>query len=107
MRALPLGCHVSTVTFLSVFGAILGTLVVVLAGFAIVRLVKRVRRQWKEGEDERLDRQGLNYSFRGLPGWSGWVARLTGLFRLGEGQTEIQAHEQERQGNGESTPLLG
>ncbi|KAJ5301777.1 hypothetical protein N7508_006640 [Penicillium antarcticum] len=50
LRALPLGCHASTLTVLSVMIAVLGTVAFGGVLFGIVWLVQRVRRRWKETE---------------------------------------------------------
>lgn len=108
MRALPFGCNVSTMTFLSVLGAVVGTLVLVCVGFVVVGLVNRVRRRWKETHYERLDTLEGRPAFCGWFDLSGVVSWSRAVLRLGEGQTEVRTHGQEDgQGNEESTPLLG
>lgn len=55
LRAQPLGCNASTLTVLSVFVAVLGTLTLGGMGAILVWFVGRIRHRWKEAEYEGLD----------------------------------------------------
>lgn len=107
MRALPLGCHVSTLTFLGVVVAVVAALAVVGIGYLVIRLVSRMRRRWKETQYERLDGQE-----EGSRCWCldlGWIVSLLGgLFQRNpeEPQTERQDTLEEGQVDDESSPLL-
>ncbi|KAJ5420629.1 hypothetical protein N7465_003148 [Penicillium sp. CMV-2018d] len=91
LRAMPFGCHASTMTILSVMGAVLTTLVLGVVGVGLVWLVRRTRRRWKEAEHEQLDEEG-----QGSSRWRGWdlgLASFVGLFpqwRRTEGQPEAE-----------------
>lgn len=99
MRASPLGCNVSTITFLSVLGAIFGVLVFIFVGLMVVRVVHWMRRRWKEVRYEDLG---------GQEGSSGIVSRLTSMLGLDGRGTQIRTRGQEDgQGIEESAPLLG
>ncbi|KAJ5419242.1 uncharacterized protein N7487_002792 [Penicillium crustosum] len=98
LRAKPFGCHASTVTVLSVIGAVLTTLMLGVVGVGLVWLVYRTRRRWKEVEYGELDEEGQRSSK-----WRGWdlgVASFVGLFPQ-RSRTESQPQAEE-----EIRPLL-
>ncbi|KAJ5182200.1 hypothetical protein N7449_012347 [Penicillium cf. viridicatum] len=91
LRAMPFGCHASTVTVVSAMGAVLATLALGVVGVGLVWLVRRTRRRWKEVEYEELDEGGQRSSR-----WRGWdlgLASFVGLFTQWsrtEGQPEVE-----------------
>lgn len=95
---MPFGCHASTMTVLSVMGAVLMTLVLGVVGVGLVWLVRRTRRRWKEVEYEELDGEGQRSSRR--RGWDLGLASFVGLFPV-YSRTEGQPEDEE-----EIRPLL-
>ncbi|KAJ5975452.1 hypothetical protein N7481_009159, partial [Penicillium waksmanii] len=59
LRTMPFGCNVSTLTFLSVVGTVVGLVGLVGMGVVGFCLVRSVRRRWKESDYERLDGRGF------------------------------------------------
>lgn len=102
MRALPFGCHASTVTVLSVIVAVLGTLAFGGTMAGLVWLVRRTRRYWKETEYQRIDSEEGRSS-----AWQAWdfgLASLVGLFPCWSqtrDQTEVMDGDE-----AETSPLL-
>lgn len=105
---MPFGCNVSTLTFLSVVGTVVGMVALVGFGFIGFLLVRSIRRRWKESDHERLDGRGLldigllasiagSISGRGRGGRR--VPRASGLDE-GEGEEGLD------EGNPETRPLL-
>ncbi|KAJ5578010.1 uncharacterized protein N7459_006974 [Penicillium hispanicum] len=105
LRALPLGCHASTMTVLSVVVAVLGVFVSIGVGLVTVWLVQRVRQRWKQTNPEydRLDGQE-----EGVSRWFGWLdcgVLLSLVGFVGQGQRPRQASVEEGR-EAESRPLL-
>jgi hypothetical protein len=103
LRALPFGCNVSTLTFLSVVGTVVGMVVLVGMGVSGFYLVRSVRRRWKESDYERVnDRGNLNI---------GLLASFVG-FMFGRGGERVLRSGEEGEGEegldegGETRPLL-
>ena len=65
---MPLGCNISSLTALSVLGAVLGTLFFVGVAVATVWLALRVHHQWKLAEYEY---SSLIEAGEGASEWSG------------------------------------
>ncbi|KAJ5767187.1 uncharacterized protein N7511_004803 [Penicillium nucicola] len=85
LRALPLGCHASTLTVLSVLIAILGTGAVGGVVLGVVWLVQRVRRHWKETESDRVsDGENSHGGYSGVLGIGTFLALFPGKGRLME-----------------------
>ncbi|KAJ5628112.1 hypothetical protein N7490_010340 [Penicillium lividum] len=80
MRSRPLGCNVSTLTFLSVIVSVSGTVALFAIALLIIWLVRRARRRLKQTEYERL----------GEPqdSWFAWLD-LSSLLSL-EGQEDAE-----------------
>ncbi|EKV17647.1 hypothetical protein PDIP_30600 [Penicillium digitatum Pd1] len=103
LRATPFGCHASTVTVLSVFGAVFGTVALGALGVGLVWLVRWTRWRLKEVEYDQPDEEG-----QGSSKWRGWDWRLASLvslcpqWRRTECQTEVEEEEEEA----ETRPLL-
>ncbi|KAJ5082274.1 hypothetical protein N7532_011317 [Penicillium argentinense] len=110
LRALPFGCNVSTMTFLSVVVAVVGTVALAGIGFAVYWLVRAMRQRWKEADNEQLS--------EAQPSWweellmYGALGSLATLF-LGQGQDQqeqgqpsTQSLADEAQDDGETRPLL-
>lgn len=57
LRALPFGCNVSTLTFVSVLGTVIGIIVLGVIVALGLWIVKSIRRRWKESHYERLDEE--------------------------------------------------
>ncbi|KAJ5561875.1 hypothetical protein N7535_003662 [Penicillium sp. DV-2018c] len=55
LRAIPFGCHASTLTVLSVTVAVLGTLALVGMMVGMMWLVRWIRWRWKEDDYEQID----------------------------------------------------
>lgn len=113
---MPFGCNVSTLTFLSVIGTVVGMVILVgmgVVGFCLVRLV---RRRWKESDYERLHGRGflgigLLASVSGLMfGWRGErerVSRASGMDGgEGDGEGDGEGEEGLDEGDSETRPLL-
>lgn len=98
LRALPLGCHASTLTVLSVMIAVLGTVAFGGVVFGIVWLVQCVKRRWKETEYDRVsDRE----SGDDRKPWDLGIGSFLALFP-GKGRgTEVEDGEE-----AETRPLL-
>ncbi|KAJ5985426.1 hypothetical protein N7499_008294 [Penicillium canescens] len=98
LRALPLGCHASTLTVLSVMIAVLGTVAFGGVVFGIVWLVQCVRRRWKETEYDRVsDRESSDDRQPWDLGISSFLALFPGKGR----RTEVEDGEET-----ETWPLL-
>lgn len=89
---MPFGCHASTMTVLSVMGAVLMTLVLGVVGVGLVWLVRLTRRRWKEVEYEELDEEGQRSSRRRV--WDLGLASFVGLFPVCS-RTEGQPEDEE------------
>ncbi|KAJ5091763.1 hypothetical protein NUU61_006633 [Penicillium alfredii] len=98
LRALPFGCHASTMTVLAVGVAVLSTLALGALGFAIVWFVQRARQE-KETESAEVDSQEEQ------PVCCGFLdcGILMTLFSLVSGQGQ----NQEEDDGAERSPLLG
>ncbi|KAJ5838113.1 uncharacterized protein N7525_003301 [Penicillium rubens] len=100
LRALPFGCHASTLTVVSVMGAVLAILALGVVGVGLVWLVRRTRWRWRETEYERADEEE-----QGSSRWRGWILGVGSFVGLvsqssrSEGQTEVEEEA-------ESRPLL-
>ena len=111
LRALPLGCNVSTLTFVSVLGTAIG--IVLLGGIAAlgVWIVKSAQQRWKESDYERLD-EGPSLSWWNLYNL-GFFTSSPGSIQSDRGENYAQAPNQdttsegnEGQSIGETRPLL-
>lgn len=107
MRALPLGCHVSTLTFLSVVVAVVATLALLGIGYLAIRLVSRMRKRWKETQYERLDGQE-EVSWCWCLDLGSIVSLLGGLFQRNPEQSQAERQDtlEDGQADDESSPLL-
>ncbi|PGG96059.1 hypothetical protein AJ79_09747 [Helicocarpus griseus UAMH5409] len=109
LRAAPLGCNVSTITFLSSFVSVLGTLALLLVGWAAVVAGRAgwrgLRRAWMRGGSG----SGIGIGIGGDGGDGGW----RWVNRRGRDRRVLVFVEEGRGGgggcgnNGERRPLLG
>jgi hypothetical protein len=90
VRTRPLGCYVSTITFLTCLGSVFGTLLVLLLMVGISRGVRFMGRVWRGREEGWWRLYDRNWNCR--PSWRIW--------RGGRG---VVGSEE----NGETRPLLG
>lgn len=108
LRALPFGCNVSTLTFLSIVVAVVGMVALIGIGLVVFWFVRSVRRRWKESDYERLDDgQSAWWRFIDFP----VLGSLAGLFfgqSDGQGQISTQnaGEEGQDQNDRETRPLL-
>ncbi|KAJ5382829.1 hypothetical protein N7517_000740 [Penicillium concentricum] len=105
LRARPFGCNASTLTVLSVMGAVLTTVALGAVGVALVWLMHRTRWRWKEAEYEQVEEEGERSS--GWRGWNSGLAFSVSFFpqwSWTEGRTEVEEEEEEEEA--ETRPLL-
>jgi hypothetical protein len=100
LRAVPFGCNVSTVTFLTAVGSVLGTLAAIAMGFLVVWAGKRAMRSWGQGK-------------LGVSGFTDWIGRggvrQRGVRSVGDVEGNPDGHGQwggDEDGD-ERRPLLG
>lgn len=113
LRALPFGCNVSTLTFLSVLGTTFGMLAMTGIGFVGYWMVRSLRRRWKSSDYERLDvdqPQSSRWGFLEVGLFASLIGAVVGRgddrgressSSLREGDGEEDRHE-----DGETRPLL-
>ena len=98
LRALPLGCHASTLTVLSVMIAVLGTVAFGGVVFGIVWLVQCVKRRWRVTE---YDRVSDGESGDGRKPWDLGIGSFLAYFPGKGRRTEVDNEEE-----AETRPLL-
>ncbi|KAJ5827160.1 hypothetical protein N7447_003923 [Penicillium robsamsonii] len=101
LRARPFGCKASTLTVLSVMGAVLTTTVLGAVGVALVWLVYRTRWHWKDAEYEQPDQEERSSGWRGRNLGLGSIAGFFPRWSWTEAQTEVEEEEE-----AETRPLL-
>jgi hypothetical protein len=92
VRTRTLGCHVSTITFLTAVGSVLGTLVFLGLVWGLVKMGRWGRKVWRGREEGWWRAWRWNPSLR-------W--RWRGAWRRG-----VRGEETERCEDGETRPLL-
>ena len=106
LRALPFGCHASTLTVVAVMSAVLAILALGVVGVGLLWLVRRTRWRWKETEYERAERaERADEEEQGSSRWRGWIWGLVSLASLFPQSGRIESHT-EAEEDVETRPLL-